>query len=245
MNSISRRIAEELGVREQQVNATVTLLDEGATVPFIARYRKEVTGSLDDSQLRTLEERLRYLRELEEAVIRTCAEWEVTADRVAGRTGVWVGPDARGDERKVCAMGVRCSRWVTMHGLALNVTTDLGWFDRIVPCAAGAAVVAGAAKGAAASCAIAGTPTRPAIIVVANRAATTGRCLMLLFIAFTRSPQTQKRMFPSQQTTPSRASLPEARQPIKPDRLCQSPKDDKSLKVTSSIIAISTARPDL
>ena len=61
MNSISRRIAEELGVREQQVNATVTLLDEGATVPFIARYRKEVTGSLDDSQLRTLEERLRYL----------------------------------------------------------------------------------------------------------------------------------------------------------------------------------------
>lgn len=66
MNSISRRIAEELGVREQQVNATVALLDEGATVPFIARYRKEVTGSLDDSQLRNLEERLRYLRELED-----------------------------------------------------------------------------------------------------------------------------------------------------------------------------------
>ncbi|MGC8119946.1 Tex family protein [Marinobacter sp. VGCF2001] len=66
MNSISRRIADELGVREQQVDATVTLLDEGATVPFIARYRKEVTGSLDDSQLRSLEERLRYLRELED-----------------------------------------------------------------------------------------------------------------------------------------------------------------------------------
>ncbi len=66
MNSISRRIADELGVREQQVNATVALLDEGATVPFIARYRKEITGSLDDSQLRTLEERLRYLRELED-----------------------------------------------------------------------------------------------------------------------------------------------------------------------------------
>ncbi len=66
MNSISRRIADELGVREEQVNATVGLLDEGATVPFIARYRKEVTGSLDDGQLRTLEERLRYLRELED-----------------------------------------------------------------------------------------------------------------------------------------------------------------------------------
>jgi len=66
MNSISSRIADELGVREQQVNATITLLDEGATVPFIAGYRKEITGSLDDSQLRNLEERLRYLRELED-----------------------------------------------------------------------------------------------------------------------------------------------------------------------------------
>jgi len=66
MNTISRRIADELGIREQQVNATIALLDEGSTVPFIARYRKEVTGSLDDSQLRNLEERLRYLRELDE-----------------------------------------------------------------------------------------------------------------------------------------------------------------------------------
>jgi uncharacterized protein len=64
--SINRRIAEELGVREGQVTAAVDLLDGGATVPFIARYRKEATGTLDDAQLRTLEERLRYLRELEE-----------------------------------------------------------------------------------------------------------------------------------------------------------------------------------
>ena len=66
MANINRQIAEELGVREQQVEATVTLLDGGATVPFVARYRKEVTGGLDDAQLRTLEERLTYLRELEE-----------------------------------------------------------------------------------------------------------------------------------------------------------------------------------
>ncbi len=66
MANINRRIAEELGVREQQVEATVTLLDGGATVPFVARYRKEITGALDDAQLRTLEERLNYLRELEE-----------------------------------------------------------------------------------------------------------------------------------------------------------------------------------
>ena len=64
--NINRQIADELGVREQQVEATVKLLDDGATVPFVARYRKEITGGLDDAQLRTLEERLTYLRELEE-----------------------------------------------------------------------------------------------------------------------------------------------------------------------------------
>ncbi|MBU6462519.1 MAG: RNA-binding transcriptional accessory protein, partial [Proteobacteria bacterium] len=65
MVNINRQIAEQLGVREQQVEATVALLDGGATVPFVARYRKEITGGLDDTQLRTLEERLNYLRELE------------------------------------------------------------------------------------------------------------------------------------------------------------------------------------
>ena len=66
MESIVSRLATELAVRPQQVSATISLLDEGASVPFIARYRKEVTGSLDDTQLRQLEERLRYLRELED-----------------------------------------------------------------------------------------------------------------------------------------------------------------------------------
>ncbi|MGW4459754.1 Tex family protein [Streptomyces albidoflavus] len=75
--SIESRIAEQLGVRERQVRAAVELLDGGATVPFIARYRKEATEMLDDTQLRTLEERLRYLRELEErrtAVLESVAE---------------------------------------------------------------------------------------------------------------------------------------------------------------------------
>ena len=76
----------------------------------------------------------RYLRTLEEVIIRTGAEYGVTGTRVDGRTGVWVGPDERGLERKICAMGVRCSRWVTLHGFALNVTTDLDYFDHIVPC---------------------------------------------------------------------------------------------------------------
>ena len=64
--SIEQRIANELSVKPEQVIAAVQLLDEGATVPFISRYRKEMTGALDDTQLRTLEERLVYLRELEE-----------------------------------------------------------------------------------------------------------------------------------------------------------------------------------
>ncbi|KZN51585.1 Tex family protein [Pseudoalteromonas luteoviolacea] len=77
MSNISARLAHELNASEQQVLAATTLLDEGATVPFIARYRKEVTGGLDDSQLRLLEQRLSYLRELEERrafIIKTIEE---------------------------------------------------------------------------------------------------------------------------------------------------------------------------
>ncbi|MFT5141704.1 MAG: lipoyl(octanoyl) transferase [Rhodothermales bacterium] len=76
----------------------------------------------------------RYLRELEGAVIGTLSHWDISGERVPGRTGVWVGPDARGTERKLCAMGVRCSRWVTMHGFALNVQPHMGFYDGIVPC---------------------------------------------------------------------------------------------------------------
>jgi lipoyl(octanoyl) transferase len=76
----------------------------------------------------------RYLRTLEEAVIRTCADYGLDASRVDGRTGAWIGPDEDRSERKVCAMGVRCSRWVTMHGFAFNLNTDLDYFNHIVPC---------------------------------------------------------------------------------------------------------------
>jgi uncharacterized protein len=66
MQKIIGQIAQELNVKPQQVSAAVELLDGGATVPFVARYRKEATGGLDDTQLRTLDERLTYLRELED-----------------------------------------------------------------------------------------------------------------------------------------------------------------------------------
>lgn len=76
----------------------------------------------------------RYLRDLEEVIIRTLADYGVAAGRSAGETGVWIDADVRGRERKICAMGVRCSRWITMHGFAFNVNTDLSYFDHIVPC---------------------------------------------------------------------------------------------------------------
>ncbi|MGV4986417.1 Tex family protein [Streptomyces sp. NRAIS4] len=86
--SIEGRIAEELGVRERQVKAAVELLDGGSTVPFIARYRKEATEMLDDAQLRTIEERLRYLRELEErrtAILESVREQGKLTDELEAR----------------------------------------------------------------------------------------------------------------------------------------------------------------
>jgi len=76
----------------------------------------------------------RYLRSLEEAIILTLAEYGLKGDRSKGETGVWLDPDIKGKERKICAMGVRCSRWITMHGFALNVNTDLSYFNGIIPC---------------------------------------------------------------------------------------------------------------
>jgi lipoyl(octanoyl) transferase len=76
----------------------------------------------------------KYLRNLEEVVIRTLAEYGITGSRSAGETGVWLDPEDKTRARKICAMGVRCSRWVTMHGLALNVNTDLQYFNNIIPC---------------------------------------------------------------------------------------------------------------
>ena len=76
----------------------------------------------------------RYLRELEEVIIRTCGDYGIEARRIDGRTGVWVTSGNEHPERKICAMGIRCSRWVSMHGFAFNMNTDLSWFDNIVPC---------------------------------------------------------------------------------------------------------------
>jgi lipoyl(octanoyl) transferase len=76
----------------------------------------------------------KYLRSLEEVIILTIAEYGIEGERSKGETGVWIEPGSIGKERKICAMGIRCTRWITMHGFALNVNTDLSYFNNIIPC---------------------------------------------------------------------------------------------------------------
>lgn len=76
----------------------------------------------------------KYLRALEEVIILTMEDYGLKGQRSKGETGVWLDVGVAGRERKICAMGVRCSRWITMHGFAFNVNTNLDYFDTIVPC---------------------------------------------------------------------------------------------------------------
>jgi len=76
----------------------------------------------------------KYMRNLEEVMIRMLRNYSIEAGRLPGSTGVWLDPDNKQKARKICAMGVRCSRWVTMHGFALNVNTNLSYFNHIIPC---------------------------------------------------------------------------------------------------------------
>lgn len=76
----------------------------------------------------------KYLRKLEEVIILTMAEYRLKGERSKGETGVWLDSGIKGNERKICALGVRCSRWITMHGFAFNVNTDLDYFNYIIPC---------------------------------------------------------------------------------------------------------------
>ncbi len=75
-----------------------------------------------------------YLRCLEQVIIDVMAEYGLKGERSAGETGVWLQPEDPFMARKICAMGIKCSRWITMHGFALNVNTDLSHFELIVPC---------------------------------------------------------------------------------------------------------------
>ena len=76
----------------------------------------------------------KYIYKLEEAIIQTIAEYNIEGERLEGATGVWLDSNKKGKARKICAMGVRVSRWVSMHGFALNINTDLDYFKHINPC---------------------------------------------------------------------------------------------------------------
>lgn len=119
--------------------ATFVPVDRGGDITYHGPGQLVAYPILDLGRLRYPDGRRgtdvhRYLRELENVVIDVCAHLGIVAGRVQGRTGVWIAADERGPERKICAMGIRCSRWVTMHGLAFNVDPDLSYFDLIVPC---------------------------------------------------------------------------------------------------------------
>ena len=75
-----------------------------------------------------------YLRSIEDVILLTMAEYGIVGGRSKGETGVWIDTETKGKERKICAIGIKCSRWVTMHGFAFNVNTDLSYFNNIIPC---------------------------------------------------------------------------------------------------------------
>lgn len=116
----------------QRIGATYFPINRGGDITYHGPGQLVAYPILDLEQFYT--DIHRYLRTLEEAVILTIAEYGLKGDRYEGFTGVWLDPENPARARKICAMGVRCSRWITMHGLALNVNADLSYFNHIVPC---------------------------------------------------------------------------------------------------------------
>ena len=116
----------------QQHGATFYPINRGGDITYHGPGQAVVYPVLDLENFFT--DIHRYLRTLEEAVIRTLADFNIHAGRIAGLTGVWIDFEKQQNPRKICAMGVRSSRWVTMHGLALNANTDLTYFSHIIPC---------------------------------------------------------------------------------------------------------------
>jgi len=123
-------LLDEQGLREK--NATFYKINRGGDITYhgpgqIVGYPiLDLDNFFTDIHL--------YLRKLEEAIIQTLAEFGIPSGRYPGYTGVWLDADNEQRARKICAMGVRASRWVTMHGFAFNVNTDLNYFGNIIPC---------------------------------------------------------------------------------------------------------------
>lgn len=116
----------------QEIGATFFKTNRGGDITYHGPGQMVVYPILDLEQFFT--DLGRYMRSLEEAVILTIAEFGIAGGRLAGSTGVWLDADNPARARKICAMGVKCSRWLTIHGIALNINTDLSYFGHIVPC---------------------------------------------------------------------------------------------------------------
>lgn len=127
--------AENLLLNDEELKAIEARyyhINRGGDITYHGPGQLVVYPLLDLEQFRT--DIHWYMRSLEEVVIQTLAHWDILGQRYLGYTGVWLEADDDSKARKICAMGVRTSRWVTMHGIALNVSTDLGYFKHIVPC---------------------------------------------------------------------------------------------------------------
>lgn len=125
---------EHLLLNEQElseVSATYYKINRGGDITYHGPGQLVMYPILDLEQFFT--DIHKYMRFLEEAVINTLMDFGVHADRYPGLTGVWIEPNTT-NARKICAMGVKCSRWITMHGIGFNINADLRYFQHIVPC---------------------------------------------------------------------------------------------------------------
>jgi lipoyl(octanoyl) transferase len=127
--SIENLLLDETGLARH--GATFHKINRGGDITYHGPGQLVVYPILDLDHFFT--DIHKYLRFLEEAVIATLAEYGIKGERYEGLTGVWIEPDTD-RARKICALGVKCSRWVTMHGIGFNVNSDLSYFKHIVPC---------------------------------------------------------------------------------------------------------------
>lgn len=118
--------------RLQEINATYHQTNRGGDITYHGPGQIVGYPVIDMENFFT--DIHRYMRFLEEAVIQTLLEFGIPSGRIPGLTGVWIDESDEKKARKICALGVKTSRWITMHGFAFNVNTDLSYFDYIVPC---------------------------------------------------------------------------------------------------------------
>jgi len=123
-------LLDEKGLEEK--DATFYQIDRGGDITYHGPGQVVGYPILDLDRFFT--DIHKYLRFLEEAIIGTLEHYGIEAGRIDGLTGVWLDPDNEAQARKICAYGVRCSRWVTMHGFAFNVNANVDYFGNIVPC---------------------------------------------------------------------------------------------------------------